>query len=54
MATCEGRKGNGHREDAKYAGARKEKGRLKKRWIYNMRDDMKVYQMTGDMADNLK
>ena len=40
-----------HQEDAKHASAWKEKkGRPKKRWLENIRDDMTVYKMTEDMA----
>ena len=48
----EGR-GGYHQEDVKHASARKEKkGRPKKRWLDNIREDMKEYKMTEDMAQN--
>ena len=48
----EGR-GGYHQEDVKHASARKEKkGRPNKRWLDNIREDMKEYKMTEDMAQN--
>ena len=48
----EGR-GRYHQVDDNYAGAGKEKkGRPKKRWLHNIREDMTVYNMTEEMAEN--
>ena len=48
----EGR-GGYHQEDVKHACARKEKkGRPNKRWLDNIREGMKEYKMTEDMAQN--
>ena len=48
----EGR-GGYHQEDVKHASADKEKKRrLKKKWLHNIRDDMKEYKMTEHIAQN--
>ena len=50
-----GKEGRGryHQEDVKHASAaKKKKGRPKKRWLDNIRDDMKWYKITEDMAQN--
>ena len=47
------RRGGYHQEDVKYASTQKEqKGRPNKRWQDNIRDDMKEYNVTGDMTQN--
>ena len=52
---CQRLRGGGgyHQEDVKHASAGKEKkGRPKKRQLDNIRDDMKEYTMTEEMAQN--
>ena len=45
--------GGYHQEDVKHESAGKEKkGRPNKRWLDNIREDMKGYDMTKDMAQN--
>ena len=45
-------RGGHHHEDAKYAGAGEQKKGRTKRWLDNLRDDMKECNMTEDMAQN--
>ena len=47
-----GMKGAYNHQGVKHASAGKEKGRPKKRWLDNIRDDMKEYKMTEDMAQD--
>ena len=42
--------GGYHQEDLKHASERR--GRPKKRWLNNIRDDMKEYHTTKEMAQN--
>ena len=46
-------RGGYHQEDVKQASARNEKnGRPNKRWLHNIKVDMKEYKVTKDMAQN--
>ena len=45
------RRGGYHQEDVKHAsGGKEKKGRPKKRFLDNIRDDTKEYKMTEDMT----
>ena len=41
-----------HQQDVKHASAGKDKKGPNNRWLGNIRDDMKEYKMTKDMAQN--
>ena len=55
LSPCvKGMKGGYHQDDPKYAGAGKEKKELGpiKVWLYNIRENMKEYNMSEEMIEN--